>query len=92
MVEAQNKILKYRYLFKHEFNDIHQLRKLLDWIIEDYQYERPHHSLRGLTPYEAINGYQVPKDKWTQDLQNAKQLRIRENTEESCGICKIQEY
>jgi len=91
MVEAQNKILKYRYLFKHEFNDIHQLIKLLDWIIEDYQYVRPHHSLRGLTPYEAISGYQVPKDKWTQDLQNAKQLRIRENTKESCGICKIRE-
>ncbi len=36
IVEAQNKIIKYRYLFKHDFKDIHELRKLLDWIINNY--------------------------------------------------------
>jgi len=38
MVEAQNKIIKYFYLFKHDFNNIHELRNLLDRIIPDYQY------------------------------------------------------
>ena len=38
IVEAQNKIIKYRYLFKHDFKDSHEIRNLLDWIIEDYRY------------------------------------------------------
>lgn len=76
MVEAQNKIIKYHYLFKHDFRDIHELRKLLDWIIHDYQYDRPHHSLKGLTQYEALIETPLPKNQWNQ--QNAK---------EQCGLC-----
>ena len=79
IVEAQNKIIKYRYLFKHDFKDIHELRSLLDWIIEDYQYKRPHHSLKGLTPHEALTGILLPKDQWTQQIQEAKRIRLQQN-------------
>ncbi len=87
IVEAQNKIIKYRYLFKHDFKDIHELRKLLDWIIEDYQYKRPHHSLKGLTPYEALSGTPLPKDQWTQQILEAKRIRLQQNVKEPCEIC-----
>jgi len=89
MVEAQNKILKYHYLFKHSSYDIHELRKLLDWIIRDYQYNRPHHSLKGLTPFEALCGQQVPKDLWKKQALEARQVRIQENTSKSCGVCVL---
>ena len=69
IVEAQNKIIKYRYLFKHDFKDINELRNLLDWIITDYQFKRPHHSLKGLTPYEALTGIPLPKEQWSQQIQ-----------------------
>ena len=85
--EAQNKIIKYHYLFKHDYKDIHELRNLLDWIIPDYQYERPHHSLKGLTPYEALTGVQVPTEQWQQQIQEAKQLRVQQNMKETCEIC-----
>ena len=88
IVEAQNKIIKYHYLFKHSFLDIHELRKLLDWSIEDYQYDRPHHSLKGLTPYEALTGIELPKEKWSQQIQEAKRIRLQENAKEPCEICE----
>ena len=92
MVEAQNKIIKYHYLFKHDFKDIHELRKLLDWIIPDYQYERPHHSLKGLSPYEALIGTSLPTGQWQQQIQNAKQMRLQQNAKEPCEIAKIRNY
>ncbi len=91
IVEAQNKIIKYRYLFKHEYHDIHELRKLLDWIITDYQYNRPHHSLKGLTPYEALTETQLPKKKWQQQMQEAKRIRLHHNLKEPCEKCEIKE-
>ncbi len=87
MVEAQNKIIKYYYLFKHDFKDIHELRKLLDWIIPDYQYERPHHSLKGRTPYEALIGIPLYTEQWKQQIQEAKQVRLQQNSKETCEIC-----
>ena len=87
IVEAQNKIIKYRYLFKHDFKDILELRRLLDWIITDYQYERPHHSLRGLTPYEALTGKVQPKEQWHQQIQKARNERLIQNLKERCEIC-----
>lgn len=87
MVEAQNKILKYHYLFKHQFHDIHELRKLLNWIIPDYQYKRPHHSLGGLTPYEALNGTSLPKNQWRKQILDARKTRIQQNAKEQCEIC-----
>lgn len=67
--------------------DIHELRKLLDWIIEDYQYKRPHHSLKGLTPYEALIGIPLPKEQWTKQIQEAKRIRLQQNVKEPCEIC-----
>ena len=31
LIEAQNKLLKYRYLFRQEYSKIEELRKLLEW-------------------------------------------------------------
>ena len=87
MVEAQNKIIKYQYLFKHGFRDIHELQKMMDWIIPDYLYERPHHSLKGLTPFEALIETPLPKNQWHQQFQDARQARLQQNAKEPCAIC-----
>ncbi len=88
IVEAQNKLIKYRYLFKQDFRDIQELRKGLEWIVNDYNYNRPHISLFGLTPYEAATGYIVPRDKWYEQIIQAQKYRLVENRKELCRICK----
>ncbi len=87
MVEAQNKLIKYYYLFKHPFQNLDELIKLLEWIIKDYNHLRPHHSLGGLTPFESLTGTNLPQEKRNNQILEARQDRIRKNTAESCGIC-----
>jgi len=87
IVEAQNRLIKYHYLFRHPFRHIQHLRTLLDWIIKDYNHTRPHHPLGGLTPHEALIGHNPPTELWKMQKQKAKQIRLDENTAKSCGIC-----
>ncbi len=87
MVEAQNRLIKYQYLFKHTFRDMKELKNLLDWIIRDYNHIRPHHSLGGLIPFEALQGTKLPHEELKIQTIDARQARIRENTSKSCGIC-----
>lgn len=87
MVEAQNKLIKYQYLFKHPFKDIKELRSLLDWTIYDYNHIRPHHSLGGLIPFEALHGKKLHFEELKIQLQDARNTRIAENKAASCGIC-----
>lgn len=76
LVEAQNKIIKYHYLFKKSYSNGEDLKKLLEWNIDDYQHKRPHHSLKGLIPIEALNGISVPKEQWILQIKEAKQVRL----------------
>jgi len=56
MVEAVNKIVKYRSLFLESIPDIHALQKHLEKFIPAYNDVRPHCSLKGLTPSEVLAG------------------------------------
>ncbi len=56
MVEAVNKIVKYRSLFLESIPDIHALQKHLEKFIPVYNDIRPHCSLKGLTPSEVLAG------------------------------------
>ena len=56
MVEAVNKIVKYRSLFLADIPDIHALQKHLEKFIPVYNEKRPHCSLKGLTPAEVLSG------------------------------------
>lgn len=87
LVEAQNKIIKYHYLFKQSYSNGEDLKKLLEWNIDDYQHKRPHHSLKGLIPIEALNGISVPKEQWILQIEEAKQVRLQENASKPCEIC-----
>jgi putative transposase len=35
MVEAQNRLIKHQYLFKHPFRNMIELKSILEWIIKD---------------------------------------------------------
>jgi len=56
IVEAVNKIVKYRSLFLRDIPDINALQKHLEGFVSVYNATRPHCSLKGLTPEEVLTG------------------------------------
>lgn len=56
IVEAVNKIVKYRSLFLNNIQDITALQKHLEIFVPIYNEVRPHCSLKGLTPNEVLEG------------------------------------
>ncbi|PCJ62705.1 MAG: hypothetical protein COA58_16885 [Bacteroidetes bacterium] len=53
MVEASNKILKHRYLFKQPISNRKHLEEHLKDAIHDYCNQRPHYALGIYTPFEV---------------------------------------
>ncbi|MBI9067278.1 MAG: transposase [Salinivirgaceae bacterium] len=88
LIEAQNKLLKYRYLFKCQYQDIGELRNVLNWIVPDYNNRRPHNSLKGLTPYEAFTGKTFDIGEQVQRMKQSRKNRITQNKKRLCEICK----
>jgi putative transposase len=88
LIEAQNKLFKYRYLFRQEYEDIHGLRKVFSENVRDYNYIRPHLSLAGYTPFEAYSGMTGLQYIWKEQIQEARRERLRVNSEEICRVCK----
>lgn len=78
MVEAANKILKYRYLFPKPIIDTSELSKTLELAVGNYN-SMPNGSLHGLTPNEVLNGAIPDKHFFQNKIQNAKQDRIVTN-------------
>lgn len=56
MVEAVNKIVKYRSLFLKDITNFEALQKHLKSFVPVYNQVRPHISLKGLTPAEVLSG------------------------------------
>ena len=88
MIEALNKTLKYHYIFPTKPKDINQLKRTINYFIEDYNFNRPHGSLNGLTPDEAYNGVQLPENYRTKILKQARIDRLTINRENKCNICE----
>ncbi|MDH5399301.1 MAG: DDE-type integrase/transposase/recombinase, partial [Cyclobacteriaceae bacterium] len=86
MVEAANKLLKYRYLFSGNIEDGDQLKTVLEKSIYDFNEVRPHGKLGGLTPSEAYQGQNVPISFDPEALRT----RIKENRGNTgCTKCEI---
>ena len=87
IVEAVNKIVKYRHLYLHDIPDFESLKKHLHSFIPIYNNKRPHCSLNGLTPLEAYNGKILDKNKMKLQFEQAKRNRIIYNQKANCPIC-----
>ena len=87
MVDAANKLLKYRYLFPKVVQDGKQLRNVLEKSIHDFNEVRPHGKLGGLTPSEAYQGENVPISFDPEALRT----RIDENRDNNgCAKCETE--
>ena len=88
MVEAANKIIKYRYLFPRPIIDTSDLTETLALAVESYN-NMPCGVLYGLTPIEVLQGAVPDKHFFKSKIQQAKQDRIVTNRRIACdSICQ----
>jgi len=84
MIEAKNKILKHRYLFRKELYNHEHLMLHLKEAVHDYCYQRPHYALGISTPYEAHTDTR-PQLK-PNLIKNAIKERIEKNKSNACSL------
>ena len=87
MVEAANKLLKYRYLFPKKIANGSELIIVLGQAIVDFNQHRPHGKLNGLTPDEAYYDLKSPIENLSSILKKAQQDRRALNQQTICSIC-----
>jgi len=88
IVEAVNKVVKYRYLFPKKLPDGVSLDKAVREAILDYNDFRPHGSLDGLTPTEAYSGIDKESMCTHEKLKTVQKARIDHNRKSRCQKCK----
>lgn len=88
IVEAVNKIVKYRSLFLYDIPDIFALISHLEKFVPVYNEIRPHCSLKGLTPFEVLSGLRPdnPIDLKSVNLIGNGMGNIDKN-EITCTVC-----
>lgn len=87
LIEAHNKIIKYNYLYRMDVRDGEHLASVFPKIINDFN-NRPHISLGGLTPEEAVQGLSLDCKRLTDYIRQAGVERRAYNRLHQCGHCK----
>ncbi len=87
MIEAQNKLFKYRYLFRQEYSTGGDQKRIFAEDLFDYNIRRPHVSLRGYTPGEAYSGLSNMEMIWSDQIKQARRDRLAANRMEVCSLC-----
>ena len=87
MVEAVNKVMKYRYLFHQDLANLGALQKYLEKAVQNYNCVRPHYSLKGHTPEQVLKGEILDYAKLKARSAQARLIRLEENRKASCGVC-----
>jgi transposase InsO family protein len=85
MIEAANKTLKYRYLFRFVIPDYSALPVAMGNAVVDYN-ARPHYASKGLTPNQVQAGVVFDTEAYRQALARAHLERIKQNRH-SCPPC-----
>jgi len=85
MIEAVNKTLKYRYLFRTPIPDSEHVEPTVAFSVTDFN-DRPHYDLFGLTPNQAHAGALFDKAAYHERIQRAGRHRIEVNRH-SCPPC-----
>ena len=85
MIEAVNKILKYRYIFRTPVPDLYHVNETIAAAIEDYN-DRPHYALKGLSPNQVYTGCLFDKADYRESLMEARTRRLIVNRQ-SCEPC-----
>lgn len=87
LVEAANKILKYRYLYLRPVEDFAALVKAVDLAVHDFNALRPHGKLSGYTPDEMYSSASSGLPDYSAHIAEARVNRRLRNQENQCDSC-----
>ena len=89
IIEACNKLVKYRWLYLYDIPDFNSLVRYMERFVPMYNEIRPHCSLKGLTPLEAYTGKMdvMKKEELKLRFKQAQEARIMENRQHKCSVC-----
>lgn len=73
-----------------QITSISELTAALTFYVIDYNNKRPHHTLKGLTPYEVFAGKIMDKSLQYAHIKAAQARRLEENRKNRCDNCTIQ--
>ncbi len=86
LIEAYNKVIKYNYLYRMVVSNGNHLKKLIPWIVGDFN-SRPHVSLEGLTPNEKYGNLTLDQTSLRSLKAKASQKRKEHNFKNRCVNC-----
>lgn len=87
-VEAHNKILKQSWLYRTEIKDGDHLKRVTKEAIREFNMDRPHDALGGLTPAEAHEQMEPYMDNLKEEkMKEARKDRCLQNKCNSCKDC-----
>lgn len=79
-------MIKYNYLYRMSVSDGGHLKKLMSWIVDDFN-SRPHISLEGLTPSEKYENIKLDPTALRVLKASASQKRKEHNFKNRCLNC-----
>jgi transposase InsO family protein len=85
MIEATNKILKYRYLYPKVIPTIFELREEIRKAVEEFN-DMPNGQLFGFTPNEVLEGAMPSRDVYKEQIYSATRKRMLENQTFNCNL------
>ena len=88
--EALNRTIKTYYLNNMAIENTLQAEKALVFIKEDYAFNRPHGSIKGLTPYLAYTGKRPENISFKEQMKHARIYRTSLNQKFSCSACQFE--
>lgn len=87
LIEASFKTAKYNYLYRMDIRDETQLKNAFAFVVDDFN-NRPHISLKGLTPNEAEQNHTLNKEPLHNYIKQATDVRLEYNKNHRCAPCK----
>lgn len=87
LIEANNKIIKYNYLYRMHIPNGKHLRSVFPSIVDHYN-NRSHGSLHGLTPNEAEQNFSLDRGQLRLNTSRASEESRKYNRIHHCKPCK----
>jgi len=88
VVEAVNKIFKSNYWPRDYSGQLNKALEIISEMVHDYNNIRPHGSLSGLTPIEALMNENIESIFPSDQIRKAATARISENLNSNCTDCQ----
>jgi putative transposase len=87
IVEAVNKIFRYRHLIPEKIANYSYLEQHLEKSVNEYCTIRPHASIGGLTPFEGYTGVTLDRTEYRRMVAAEMRRRVEENRKTGCTVC-----